>query len=158
MTMQPHEWRAKQRGVPGLPRRLPATGAHISTSDRRVLGPESRVPALGSKDRCRAILKNRETRRSSPRRPCGCRYPLVRCCSSRLDKTLSWVSSSTFRAAREYVKGCRLAIGPFVPLVTQHYRSSPLQIAATEPNSSWQRQSIQLLTTPTALATFESRP
>lgn len=81
-------------------RRLPATGAHTSTTDHPVSTLESQVPALESKDRCRAILKNQGTRRSLPHRLCGCQYPLVRCCSSHRDKTPSWVSSSTLRVVR----------------------------------------------------------
>jgi hypothetical protein len=52
------------------------------------------------KDRCRAIWKNRETRKSSRRRQCGYQCPLAQCCSSRPDKTLSWVCSSSLQAAR----------------------------------------------------------
>jgi len=36
---------------------LPASAAHISTSGHRVLAPESRIPALASKDRYRATLE-----------------------------------------------------------------------------------------------------
>ena len=90
MIRHPDEWRAKRRGALRLLRRLPATGAHTSTTDHPVSTLESQVPALESKDRCRAILKNQGTRRSLPHRLCGCQYPLVRCCSSHRDKTPSW--------------------------------------------------------------------
>ena len=75
-------------------------GSH-NTSDRRVSGPENQVPVLGSKGRCRAILKNRETRLSSRRRPYDCQHLLAPYCSSRPDETLSWAASSRFRAARQ---------------------------------------------------------
>jgi hypothetical protein len=83
-----------------LLRMLPANGAHTNTSDRRVSDPENQVPAWGSKDRCRAILKNRERRLSSRRRPCDCQHLLAQYCSSRPDESRSWAASSRFRAAR----------------------------------------------------------
>ena len=99
-TRQPRAWRARRHGALGLLRMHPASGAHTNTSDRRVSGPENQLPAPELKNRCRAILKNRETRLSSRRRPYGCQHLLAQYCSSRPDKTLSWAASSRFRAAR----------------------------------------------------------
>jgi len=48
---------------------LLASEMHISTNGHRVSGLESRIPATVSKDRCRAIWKNRETQKSSRRSP-----------------------------------------------------------------------------------------
>src|SRR5262249_9398163 len=87
----------------------PANGMHINTNGRRASGLENRVPALVSKDRCRATWKNRETRRSSRRRPCGSQCPLVQCCSTRPDKTQSWGLRSKHRAARQARCGVRRA-------------------------------------------------
>jgi len=119
MTRHPDEWRARRRGAVRLLRRLPATGAHTSTGDRRVLGPGTRVPALESKDRCRAILKNQGTRRSLPQIRCGCQYPLVRCCSSHRDKTGHGFHRARFERFAGHIISRRLAISPFVPVVTQ---------------------------------------
>src|SRR5262249_7225614 len=100
-TRLPRAWRARPHGALGLLRALPASGARTSTNDRRASGPENQVPVPVSKGRCRAILKNRETRLSSRRRPCDCQHLLAPYCSSRPEETLSWAASSRFRAARQ---------------------------------------------------------
>src|SRR5215475_5810990 len=126
----------------GLLQTLPANGAHTNTSDRRVSGPENQVPGRESKDRCRAILKNRGTRLPSRRRPYDCQHLLAQYCSSRPDETLSWVASSRFRAARQarYVCStgdqlhcpCCLATLSF-PIQAPRWRYIP---NSTEPQSS----------------------
>ena len=78
----------------------PASGAqHQRSPGFRPRKPEFR--RREHKDRDRAILKNRETRLSSRRRPYGCQHLLAQYCSSRPDETLSWAASSRFRAARQ---------------------------------------------------------
>ena len=124
-TRQPRAWRARRHGALGLLRMPPASGAHTNTSDRRVSGPENQVPARGSKDRCRAILKNRETRPSSRCRPYDCQHLLAQYCSSCPDESRSWAASSRFRAACQarYVR----STGSTIPLVPQHCRSQPFK-------------------------------
>jgi hypothetical protein len=60
----------RRRGALGPLRTPPASGVHIGTTGHRVSDQQSRVPALVSTDHSRAIWKNRETRKSSRRRPC----------------------------------------------------------------------------------------
>ena len=116
---------------------LPAV--HTSTNGHRVSGLESRIAALVSKDRCRVIWKNRETRKSSRRRPCGYQRPRVQCCSSRRDKTPSWVWLSSLQAAHRVRCGvcaadqvhyyCRPSASP-CPLASPLRLSLSMQSAA----------------------------
>jgi hypothetical protein len=96
----PREWRARPRAGLGLPRMPPASGVHTSTNGHRILGLGSRIAGLVSKGRCRAIWKNREKRKSSRRKSCDYRCRLAQCCSSRRDKTPSWVCLSRLQVAR----------------------------------------------------------
>jgi hypothetical protein len=92
------------------------------------LKARKQVPARGSKDRCRAILKNRETRLSSRRRPCDCQHLLARYCSSRPDESRSWAASSRFRAARQarYVRSTGDQL---------HYPSCPATLSFPAPQA-----------------------
>ena len=103
------EWRAERRGALGLLRTPPANGMHINTTGRQASGPENRVRALASKDRCRATWKSQEKRQSSRRRPYGYRCPLVQYRSTRPDKTPSSAIWSKHPAARQARCGDRQA-------------------------------------------------
>jgi hypothetical protein len=101
----------------------PASGAHTSTS--RVSGPENQVPVPGSKDRCRAILKNRE-----------------RACHDGADRMTANIFSSGIAAAvpikpchaphradfgglAEHVMRAQLPFGSAVLVVPQHRHPQP---------------------------------
>ena len=83
-----------------MPRTLPASEVHISTTGHRASTLESRILAWGSKDRYRAIWKTRESLKSTRRRPCDCQSPPARYHSSRPDRNQSWALLSKFQAVR----------------------------------------------------------
>ena len=84
-----------------MPRTLPASEVHISTTGHRVSTLESRILASESKDRYRAIWKTRESLTSTRRRPCDCQSPPARYHSSRTDRNQSWALLSRFQAVRQ---------------------------------------------------------
>jgi hypothetical protein len=83
-----------------LPRTLPASVVHITTTGHRVSTLESRILAWESKDRYRTIWKTRERLKSTRRRPCDCQSPPARYYSSRLDRNQTWALLSRFQAVR----------------------------------------------------------
>src|SRR5262249_24543530 len=122
-------------------------GVHISTSDLQVSGRGSPIQAQASKDHCPAILKSRETQQSSQRKLCDCQYLLAPCCSSRPDKTLSWVSSSTFRVARRARYRPSAGDRPHCPCCLVTLSSRPTRrIAVIKPDFGQVSQPTELLT------------
>ena len=111
----------------------PASGVRNVTSGHRALSRESRMLELVSRDRCPAILKNRETRQSSRCTPCDYRYPLAPYCSSRLDKSPSWASSSRPLAARQAHYGPSAEDGLHYHPCRATLSPPPLQMAVISP-------------------------